>query len=346
LVEKDNTKIEQYQLAEDERGFALLMTVFVVALATILVLDFTDDTLRYQRQARLYQERIQADFVVKSLVVLGEVVLQLPKENGRTQDSLLDSWHLISSEQNIPIYNFEGEARLSIVDETSKLSINSINNLQNRNDTSWMDTFAILFEQLGFQNEEHDEQLLRTLGNRSFDALNQVAVINDWIDGNTTSFSVSGYGQGIESSAPREWFYNRNFQSFSELALVPGMTLERLSRMAPYVNVRASGASQNRVNINTAQEPVLRALGFSEAESAAIIQNRAAEPLTRAEKDNQVAILTQKPEQAAAIDVSSNEFSIFVRVKMANVTRWGKATYRLSGNIPSRRVTRASLEIL
>lgn len=344
MVEKG--KLRNDFTTDNEQGFALLMTVFVVALCTILVLDFSDDTLRYQRQARLYQERIQADYIVKSLFVLGEVVLQLPKENGRAEDSLLDFWHLIGSEQNIPIYNFEGEARLGIVDETSKININSISNPRNSRDTSWMDSLTILFEQLGFADETYEEEQQRTLGNRGFDALNQVAVINDWLDSNSNSFSVSGYGQGIESSAPREWFYNRNFQSFSELALVPGMTLERLAKAAPYLNVRAGNGTDTKININTATQPVLIALGFSEAEASAIIQNRAAEPLTRAEKDNQVAILTQRQEQASSIDVISNEFSIFVRVKMANVTRWGKATFRVSGRPPSRRFTRTSLEIL
>ena len=199
MAEKDKQK-SSFE-TDNEEGFALLMTVFVVALATILVLDFSTETLRYQRQARLYQERIKADYVVKSLIVLGEVVLQLPKENGRTEDSLLDYWHLIGSEQNIPIYNFEGEARIGIVDETSKLNINAINSVRNSSDTSWMDTFSILFEQLGFQDEAYEERLERTLGNRGYNSLNQVAIINDWLDGNSSSFSVSGYGQGIESSA-------------------------------------------------------------------------------------------------------------------------------------------------
>jgi type II secretory pathway component PulK len=49
-----------------EQGFALVMTIFIIALASILVMNFADETLRYQRATRNYTERIQADFVLKS----------------------------------------------------------------------------------------------------------------------------------------------------------------------------------------------------------------------------------------------------------------------------------------
>lgn len=345
MGELGREKTSTARLGSDESGFALLMTVFVVALATILVLDFADDTLRYQRQARLYQERMQADFIVKSLLVLGEVVILIPNPDGYQQDSLLDPWHLFSSNPNIPVYNFEGESRIAIVDETSKLNINMLG-ASGAQSNAWMDTFVILLSQLGFTDEAFEEEK-RTLGDRAFEASDQAAIISDWLDQDQRSFSAAGYGQGIESSAPKEWFYNRPFQSFSELALVPGMTMERVNRIAPYVNVRANGVADPRVNINTASEPVLRALGLAETEVSEIVSNRVGvRPLNESEKNAYVARLASKPEQGRALAVQSNEFSVFVRVKSANVTRWGKATFQVNGRRPRIQLKRVSMEIM
>jgi type II secretory pathway component PulK len=321
------------------------MTVFVIALATILVLDFADDTLRYQRQARLYQERMQADFVVKSLITLGEVVILIPNPDGFREDSLLDPWHLFGSEQNIPVYNFEGESRIAIVDETSKLNINLLGAAGSQSN-AWMDTFVNLFAELGFADETFTEGN-RTLGDKAFEASDQAAVISDWLDNDKRSFSAPGYGQGIESSAPKEWFYNRPFTSFSELALVPGMTMERVNRIAPYVNVRAGGSSDARINMNTASEPVLRALGFAETEVTDITTDRInSNPIPEATKNQYVQLLASKPEQGRALAVQSNEFSVFVRVKTSNVTRWGKATFQVNGRRPRIQLKRVSLELM
>ncbi len=348
-------------LRNDESGFALIMTVFVIALATILVMDFAKETLDYQRSTRNYTDRIQADYVLKSSLNLARVLLELPKLDGIREDWLGEPWALIAAAPSLPISGFVGEPRLMIVDQSGKLNLNAVasrsstgsnpfgatatqaaGGAASETDDYWKNVFREFFLQRGFQREEFSDKEKRTLGNVGFEAGDQVAVLHDWIDADSRSHSSASFpGDGVESSADKSWFYNRALRSLSELAMVPGFTLERVARVAPFV--RASAGSSSRVNVNTAPLEVLIALGFPEAQAIEITQERGNLPIT---SELLRTLTTGDNQLARATTVRSNEFSAYAQVRMANVTRWAKAVISVQGGFTRRRAIIRSIEFL
>ena len=331
----------------NEQGFALILTVFIVALLIILVLEFADETLAYQRSSRQYTEGIQSEFILKSGINLGKILLELPKEEGIREDWLGQPWALIAAAPSLPISGFLGEPRIAIFDEAGKINLNAMVEGAGRatapppissgaqiagvpatpqqafdeQSSYWKNALAQLFNQLGFQKESFKVELHRTPGNASYASNDQVAVVHDWLDIDDKAHSDASFpGEGIESGSNSQWFYNRPMRSLSELALVPGMTLERVSRVAPFL--RAVSGVTSQINVNTAPLPVLVAMGFSESQAAEIVQERQSLPFNT----EQLRTLVAGDAQLARVTTTrSQEFSVYARVATPNGVRYAKA---------------------
>ena len=207
-----------------------------------------------------------------------------------SEDSLFELWALPHTQA---IDEFAAEARLLIVDENSKLNINAItgsarqNNQTNPNSLVsppdfWANVLLSIFTSAGFQSDSFSDEEFRTLGNRTYDPETQIAVIRDWMDTDTRSaFSIGG-GEGIESSSPKEWFYNRRMHHLSELLLVPGITMGNFSSIATMLRADFNNID-NRMNINTIPVDVLPIIldpmGFNANDIEGIIQTRAEGPI-------------------------------------------------------------------
>lgn len=342
---------------DEESGVALLLTVFVLSLATILVVEFGRRARYDLRQSRRFSESIQAQYMLKSTLNLGRVLLELPKPDGITEDWLGAPWALISAAPSLPISGFVGEPRITITDSDGKIDLNTVASRTGPNSTPqqggsglvadptlyWKNSLRNLFLNQGFRREQYPPEQFRTLGNTAYEAGDQVAIIQDWIDNDTQSFSSAAFnGEGIESSAERSWFYNRPLNTLSEILLIPGFTAERLARIAPFVRVSAArGVTARRINVNTAPFEVLQALGFNGSQALEITQERTNLPITQ----NILRQLTEgDPQLSSATKVTSTEFNIFARVRMATLTKWLKADVVVRGSSNSRRSQVVSLE--
>lgn len=348
---------------DDERGLALIMTVFVIALATILVFELGATTRFDQRMSRRFSEGLQAEYMLKSALNLGRLLVEAPKLEGIQEDWLGEPWALVAATQSLPISGFLGTPRLMIVDEDGKIDLNAIapppsagqtpfGSLQPESPTGpgpsgptpaeqaelfWKSSLSELFQRAGFQREQYDASEARTLGNIGFAANDQVAVLSDFIDRDGDSYRSALFnGEGIESSADKGVFLNRPLKSLTELLLVPGITMERIARIAPYVRVSQNtfSASSARININTAPLEVLIALGFPENQALEMIQQRANLPITNEILTTLVEGDTQLKERTK---VTSSEFSIYARVVMPSVTRWMRAVVATQGPVINRR---------
>lgn len=346
------------QILNNEDGLALLMTVFVVSLATILVLDFSGETLRYQRQCRMFQERVQADLMLKSAIGLSQALIEFPKIEGIEEDWLGDLWSVVASESSLPIPGFVGEPKLMIVDESSKINVNAIvGNFTGAPplgtggaaapniSTHWRDALRDLFaNHLGFVDEDYPPEEARTLGNKGLNANSQVAAIYDWIDQDQQSLNDPSFeGQGIETQADKRWFFNRPIAGISELALIPGMTLERLARASKFV--RSSPSYYSKINVNTAPAEVLSSIGFDSGQVSDILQQRLDKPIDQAT----LSLLTQvggNPNLAQITSVQSQEFSTYIKIVMPNVTRWARAIFSVQGPPNNRTALRNYLEVM
>ncbi len=327
---------------ESEQGFALLLVIFVISLATILVVDFADKMNAYQRSSRGYTEQVQGMLMLKSAVNLGKLLIEAPKpEETKDEDWLFEAWNNIGSVPSIPLEGILGELRLMIVDDDGKIDVNAVQSLGGfpagglpqagqqggsglpvlDNTTYWRNVLKELFDLQGFRRESYPDGSYRTLGNIGFESGDQVAVIADFVDNDSESSQVQGFdGTGIEGNADRAWFYNRPLKNMAELAAVPGMTLERVQRVAPFLKVSPTAASlSNGININTAPFQVLLALGFPQSQAEEIVQRRLTAPFTR---DILPTLTAGDPNLATRLKTKSGEFSAYARIRMPTRTFW------------------------
>lgn len=347
----------------DEKGFALLLVVFAIALATMLVLDFAGRIDAYQRSSRSFTEQVQGTLMLKSAVNLAKLLVEAPKpDDTKDEDWLYEAWNNIASVPSIPLEGLSGELRLMIVDEDGKIDVNAIQGVggfpsftnpslqpqgggQPLDNTSyWRNSLRDLFERAGFVKEQYPPSSFRTLGNVGYDAGDQVAVIADWIDRDSDTFQVQGFdGAGIEGSADKAWFYNRPLRHLAELAAIPGMTLERVQRIAPFVKVSpAVGGLSNQVNVNTAPLEVLLSMGFPPGQAEEIVQRRLSYPYS---KQILSTLTAGAPDLANRIKVNSSEFSAYARIRMPSRTFWVRAVIGAqAGGQTGRKASIKSLE--
>jgi type II secretory pathway component PulK len=332
-----------------EKGVALLMTLFVLTLATLIIFELGKVARTDLRLSRGFAEGVQGDYVLKSGINLARVLLEIPKLPGVQEDWLGEPWALISTQQELPIGGVIGEPKLYITDEDSKIDIDwimtksrsqpppSSPNPQSGKQPLlpsdyWKTVLADLMLKLGFVQEQYDSALHRTIGDVGYDAQNQVAQIIDWADTDRKSFTQPGFGTGIESEAPRGWFYNRKFQELSELLLVPGMTKERLRRLAPFVKVKPPGigttSTITSINVNTAAPEILTSLQVDPTQVNDLLQQRQSFPLNRTTLDT---LAQNYPDLRQYLKVTSTTFSAYVRITLPSSTRWAKAIIAVRG---------------
>ena len=335
----------------NERGVALLMTIVIIAIASILVMDLTFRARYDHRHARAFSEGVQGDYILKSGVSIGRILLEVPKLPGSNGDNLGEPWAVAAAFPNVIPTEIAADTRLAIVDEDGKIDLNAPVSVgssqpppgstqppgqggqagQGGATTYWQDVETSLFQKLGFVREPYDARENRTRGNTGLDAATQVAVIDDWVDRDRDSFSGAGRGAGLAPQAPKQWFLNRPLKSMSELLLVPGISLERASRIAPFV--KAGNGGFPRININTAPSEVLLALGVPESSVSEILAAQ-----SKGLDDQTLNALTAGlPQLRSATKLNSNNFSIYVRAEMPNVTRWVKAYVTAQGGAQQRK---------
>lgn len=338
-------KIDRIFPDAQERGVALLMAIFIITIATLLVMELGKSARFDSRFSRSFAEGVQAEYMMRSAVNFGRLLIELPKQPQFPQDWLREPWSVISQQSKLPISGVAGEIRMEVVDESAKLDVNILGEAGSRGASSsgtpkpssadrWKERFATLFNSVGLSQENYDPKSRRTLGNVGFEPLQQVAVIADWIDRDQTSFQSAGFpASGIESQADKKWFYNRKLIHLTELLLVPGITRERFQRLLPFLRVSSDEAEpeDKRVNVNTAPYEVLVSIGYPESTALEIVQSRMNTPIDQ----NRLAELNRAdPDLGSVTSMTSQQFSVVVRAKLPNTTRWARAIISVDGTSP------------
>ncbi len=325
----------------DQSGFALLMVIFVISLATILVTAFTADTFSFLKRSRAITSGLEAEYAAKSGVTLAISTLEMPDDPSMP----VKPWQILNSMPSLPIPGFLGEIRVQIFDEGGKINLNAIAGVQSSPGTGapiggdgtgdvtnvsdfWKFSLSELFTQLGHgadiattSGDSFQDPNVRTLGGTVFSPQQQVAVLHDWIDHDAQAFSSPHFpAQGVERPGMQHMFLNRSLQSLDELARVPGFTNPFLQRLAPFV--RTGMTSDYKINVNTAPPLVLQVIGFSQDELMRVIQQRSIQWLTTEELQSMVQ---GSVNLSKVTTVSSTNFKIIVRAKSSSVTKWLEA---------------------
>lgn len=330
--------------ADDQRGIALLIAVFVITFATLLIYELGRLVSVDQQVARGFSEEMKARFVLKSSLNLSRILLVLPKEpEFMNTTSLQEPWALIAAAPYLPIEGFQGNVRISIIDEEGKIDINQITSQANifnpsgvnKPQTFWVNALQEVFRGAGFTSESYDAEEFRTLGNTAYDPENQTAIVYDWLDADTASYTGAEIvgGRGIESGAPKDFFFNRPLLSLSELLNIPGITQERLMRIATQLRVSPNrGNVRKAVNVNTASRETLLALGITDYTVSEIIDERQENLPYQLNVLRALLDVEGIPELKNNTKVSSNEFSVYARAELPNSVHWMRAVLARTGS--------------
>jgi general secretion pathway protein K len=241
----------------DERGFALLAVLLVLAIMAVLGAEFAYSTRLEASAVRAYKDGIAAAHLAEAAIaqatreLLGDWTVVAADENGEltfyTRDRLALP-HL--KRREVPLG--PGQYSYRLRDEEALLNLNTLQ--PGRLET--------LLNELGVQREQRDQI---------------VDSLQDWRDPNEEHRLNGAESDDHYLKLPVPYrARNANIESVSELLQIRGVTRDLFfggsgqSGLADAFTVRTVG----QVNLNTATPLVLRALGLSVAEISTILQTR------------------------------------------------------------------------
>ena len=218
----------------NERGLALVATLLVVTLLTIIVMEFTYSAQVNHHLARNALSALQASYLARSAVNLAQLILtQDARESGI--DSLNEVWA-----QPLPVLPVgQGWVAVHISDEMGKLNLNALRNANGTIDRTWREVAERLFAEVGVDPARLDPLV-------------------DWLDADDFPEPRGAEKEHYLSLTSPYEPRNGLLLTLGELARVEGFdprTVERLRTVVSVLPVR-----DTKVNVNTAPTEVLFAL--------------------------------------------------------------------------------------
>lgn len=225
-----------------ERGFALVITLIVTALLVALVTEFISEVYVDTSSAHGYVDAQKAGLMAESGIsgAIAMLQLSLPK---KSYTSLHDLWA-----KPIELPEEQGTLRITIEDESAKLSLNHIVGANG--------TFIDEADPTGSYYGTA-MRLFRKLELPAGDLCDAVA---DWIDENDTPKPGGAESQWYTARKPSFAAKNARFDSIEELALLKGFSSAVFEKIRPFVTVYADNSVAAPLNINTAPRELLTAL--------------------------------------------------------------------------------------
>jgi len=252
----------------DQRGFALLAVMLVLALLGVVVTEFAFSMRLEASMIRSYKERLLAGYLAEAAVqqamreVLGPgdvhalddngdlVFYGTPAGVGQTQPTRLPSLPRV----RVPLG--AGEFTYRITDEESRIN-------------------------LGTAPADRVDRLLGTLGldKQQRDVINDS--LQDWKDADSLERPNGAESESYYLKLPLPYrARNGQMQDVRELLQIRGITREVYAGADGKLGLAdlTTAVGRDTVNLNTAPVQVLKALGFSDAEISDVTQARVRSP--------------------------------------------------------------------
>ncbi|HUE38678.1 MAG TPA: type II secretion system minor pseudopilin GspK [Candidatus Binatia bacterium] len=309
-----------------QSGVALLLTLLVVTLLTIVVIEFTYSTEVEAHLTRNALSALQARYLARAGLTLAETVLKLDiKEKTANPplrpnaDSLLDAWAQPFPPR--PMGDGVGDGGFRIDDESSRFNVNALVLRPGVN--------PVMLE----ARKNVFQGILAALG---ID-VNLLFPLLDWLDPDDEVTGKNGAEKDyyLALTPPYEPRNGRAL-SFDELRLIRGfeeLTREQWTALRTVLTVLPNEELQ--INLNTASELLLTGmLGAVDAAAAAkaIIARREQNPFVNATDLNEIPGWSQLPAQVRGnFTEHSAYFTIHAVGVAANVSRGLAVLERRSG---------------
>lgn len=260
LMLKVRTSIRKTCQRNSGSGVALILVTFIVALATIIVVNLTYSTYLGSRSNMVVERSLFAEYLLKSTVNLAEALIKADQDPNK--DGPQDEWAKFSQGVPIPpelLGLTESNLRLEveIAPENGKFPIKGLVPAGSSTpDLRVRDMLTRLFRNLGFDNDQDEIVTSGPMKGKYFNSEQMVANLIDYMDPDNDSYSSPGYAQGIEASLPKDTFENRSPLRVAELGAVPGFTPNRMRKLETLVTTFDS----SKININFAPPIVIQSL--------------------------------------------------------------------------------------
>lgn len=252
----------------DERGFALLSVMLVMALLTVVVLELTVAMRLEASAGRSFRDELLASHLAEAAVqqALREVASQAPIQ-AVDRDGALAFYRVVPGStlpQRLPslprtrVALGAGEFSYTLGDEEGRLNLNTASPVR----------VGRLLQTLGLDRQARDVVI---------DSL------QDWKDPDELVRVNGAESEGYYLKLPVPYrARNARLLDLAELLQVRGVTRElyRGRDGKPGLAALTTVFGRDAVNLNTAPAPVLAALGLSEPEIADVVQTRAQRPYT------------------------------------------------------------------
>jgi general secretion pathway protein K len=248
--------------ARNQRGVALLATLFAVALITILVVDFMYSATAAERAAANQANSLRAYYLARSAVEVGIALLvQGARQAALVNAPQVDSFQSLWAMPYPPLPLAGGWATVSIIDDARKIDVNQL---------------VAANGQVNPQYFQIIEQLLLNTG-VSPDVL---PALIDWLDPDSVPVQdgaeASYYMQLMPPYMPR----NGPMPTIGDLRMVRGVNEIVFNQLRNFL----TAAPTTQVNINTAPPQVLAAVAPQLAQNPqalqTLLQARIEQPLS------------------------------------------------------------------
>lgn len=294
-----------------EKGVAIILVIFIVALATILVINLTYSTFLSTRSIGMVERQLQSEYLLKSLLNFSKALIR----NDKTQnfDSYQeDAWGLYSPINKGEIsaeflgINTNAEIGLEIVPRNSKINITCLEDMTRSPNQNFLRMWYQLFVNFDFDDESNGI----SSENQSSDLIGNLV---DWQDPEHDPFIHQQY-QGHEDDFDEDLVFNKKFTSTQQLYMVEGFDTQKVNKLSSYIYADTN-CSSKKINVNTAEIEVIRAAIFEDKDNSLSAENIydqrfESQPITEANLDT-IAAITNK----SNIEYHSDYFQVYAKVK-------------------------------
>jgi type II secretory pathway component PulK len=329
-----------------QRGVALLMVIVMIAITSALLVSLTESTFISMRINRASEQRIKAEYALKSAFNLARVLIK--NDNSPVDEQTKDAWMMFSSRNPVPAEYLDiGEpnttVEMVILSEKGRIPILSL--VSNGSvSQDWATVLLNLFQALGFDNEQRTDVAARCqLKRPSFCTSSEmIANLIDYLDRDEQSYQGPN-AQGIESDLPLgEKFRNQEIlDSPEELLLIPGFTPKRVQELLPLISIE----TRAKVNINAAKEPVLQAIASLDQDAPAdagieLVKCRGPDmqgPYRNIQQDINMCFQSRYPtmaqSMASKLETSGNIYRVIAKVGygLSDIAFMGTAVFEAQG---------------
>jgi len=257
------------KIIADDRGIALLVTLTIVTVLVVAALEMNRRTRSTVYSAAATRDRITLLHMASSGIHVAQAMLVKDKINSDA-DSLQEDWadpdNIRQVLQDIPFE--EGSLKLTISDELSRIQVNSM--VRFPEGRQFAEPQRALWERFLWVLSSQNESL------ENIESTTIINSLKDWLDSgdDDTITGISGAESDYyQDLIPAYVCGNGPFAHCGELTCVRGITPElfqgtaKIPGISRYVTIHGmtTGKSnsliyQGKININTAELPVLAAL--------------------------------------------------------------------------------------